>query len=139
MSGRLLLIVSVIFALLQGTFLPLVFTEGFLVVLYLVTRGTRIGLPLVLSGLVFDLVQNQSLGVTSLIFLAALGVVMLLKNNVVLQRAVVLSILAVVINAVRSKILFGHVEIYPLILIVGICYFVFSNIWRPDVSGKIRI
>lgn len=139
MSGRILFIVSFIFALLQGTIFPLVFVEGFLVVLYLATRTVRLGLPLVASGLIFDLFQNQHLGVTSLIFLGALGIVILAKENVILQRAVVLSLFAVGVNALRSKLLFGYIELFPLVVIFGISYLVFSAIWRPDVSGKIRI
>lgn len=133
------MILSLAFAFLQGTILPVVFIEGLLVVFYLVTRSVRLGPPLILSGLVFDLVQNQKLGLTSLIFLAALALVLILKNNVILRQTVVLSCLAVAINALREILLFGHIEIFPLVLLFGICYLVFRTFWRPDVSGKIRI
>lgn len=139
MSGRVLLLVSIIFAFLQGTILPLVFAEGLLAVLYLVTRSQRVGGSLLVSGLAFDLIQNQRLGVTSLIFLTTLALALILKNNLILQRAIVLSLFAVAISAVRSRILFGYIEPFPLILLFGICYLVFNLMWRPDMSGKIKI
>lgn len=139
MSRRLFILLSFIFALLQGTVLPVVFIEGLIVVFFLITRTSSLGLPLLASGLVFDLLQNQTLGVTSLIFLSALALTLFFKERVALNHSFVLSVFVTALNAVRGKLLFGHVEIFPLILIFVFSYLVFNFIWRPDIAGKIRI
>lgn len=139
MSRRLFIFLSFIFALLQGTVLPVVFIEGFIVVFFLITRTSSLGAPLLASGLIFDLLQNQTLGVTSLIFLSALALTLLLKERVMLQHSFILSVFVVILNAIREILLFGYIEPLPLILIFGFAALVFNFIWRPDVAGKIRI
>lgn len=144
MSGRILFLISIFASLLQGTILPVVFIEGFLVVFFCLTTSvrigsTRFGLPLVLSGIIFDLFQNQKLGVTSLIFLGALGIVFLLKENVSLQKTIALSLFATVIDAVRQKLILGYIDVFPLFFIFIFSFLVFEVVWRPDTSGRIKI
>lgn len=136
---KLFIFLSFIFALLQGTVLPVVFIEGFIVVFFLITRTSSLGAPLLASGLIFDLLQNQTLGVTSLIFLSALALTLLLKERVILRHSFILSVFVVILNAIREILLFGYIEPLPLILIFGFAALVFNLIWRPDIAGKIRI
>lgn len=139
MSKRWLLGISLVFALLQGSLLPLVFSEGLLVVFSLISRAANLALPLFFSGVVFDLLQNQKLGQTSLIFLGAILVSLILRERVVLQNALTLSLFAVGINMLREKLVFGYVEMLPLIIVFTVSYLIFRTVWTPEVSGKIKI
>lgn len=80
MSTRTFLFVSLILAFLQGTFLPSSFLEGLLVLMYLLDRKPKESLaPLFFSGLIFDLVGSNLLGLTSAVFLGQALVVYLVS------------------------------------------------------------
>lgn len=108
MKSRTFLLLSLIFALLQGPFLPPVFSEGILLPFFVPHQPVKKLLPsLFLSGIFFDLFQNQTLGVTSLLFLAFAGLFIFLGNQLNFRKPVFLLISILAVNLLRAKIVFG--------------------------------
>lgn len=139
MGIRLFLILSVVFSFLQGIFLPLVFAEGPLVVFYLITTSSKTAVPLLISGLIVDLFQKQTLGLTSLIFLGFLALRMLTKEKVQPNTSLLLAGLAVGINMLRAKLVLGYIEISSLLFVFVLSCLLFKIVWRPEALGKIRL
>lgn len=148
MSTRFLLISSIIFSLLQGIFLPPVFAEG-LIVLFLSLakqfRGASTGL--FLAGIIFDLLQNQTLGQSSLLFLALGGLFSYLANSLPMNKPLFLAFFASLTNVLRTYILFGTVSYLPSLINFIIFYVLFWIALRSNFStliasrsvGQIRI
>jgi hypothetical protein len=136
MKPRIFLLLSLLFAILQGPFLPAVFSEGILLVLLAVYNPPRKFLPVVVfGGLLFDLLQDQTLGVTSLIFVSASGLLFLISKEVSLTNSVLLGVFATIINLVRAKILFG-ILFLPFALAAGVVTaLIFRFIWHPAEEG----
>lgn len=130
MSSRLFLLLSIILAIIQGTLLPLVFAEGLLLIFYLWSNNFDKNLvwPF-LAGLIFDLVQDQHLGTTSLIFLIIAWGLKYLRGSFPLHRPIILSILAAVVVLARSYVLIGNVGFWAIILSFIICHLSFSVVW----------
>lgn len=117
MSLRIFLLLSLIFAFLQGAFFPQVLIEGVLVVgLVLFTRPQKAFPGLLLGGIIFDLVQNQILGVTSSIFITFAFVLVLIKNDIPVQKPLVAASLATILTIVRAKLVFGSLFLTPAIV-----------------------
>lgn len=117
MSTRIFLLLSVIFAFLQGAFLPQVLIEGVLVVgLVLFTRPQKAFPGLLLGGVIFDLVQSQILGVTSSIFLIFALVLVLIKNDIPVQKPLVTASLAIILTIVRAKIVFDSFFLFSSVV-----------------------
>src|SRR3990167_791673 len=133
MSTRLFLLLSFIFSFIQASFLPAVFFEGLLIVFLLISRTSlRVFPALFLGGLLFDLIQFQTLGITSIIFLLIGFFLRTLKERVSLQKPIILVGLALVINITRSQIVFETINLGNLIIVGIISYFLFKFIWIPD-------
>lgn len=114
MSLRIFLLLSLIFAFLQGALLPQVLVEGVLVISLVLSTPPQKAFPgLLLGGIIFDLVQNQTLGLTSTIFLVFAFVLVLIKNDVPVQKPLAASTLAVVLTIVRAKLVFGSLFLIP--------------------------
>lgn len=117
MSLRIFLLLSVIFAFLQGAFLPQVLIEGVLVVgLVLFTRPQKAFPGLLLGGVIFDLVQSQILGVTSSIFLIFALVLVLIKNDIPVQKPLVTASFAIILTIVRAKIVFDSFFLFSSVV-----------------------
>ncbi len=130
MSSRIFLLLSLIFALVQGPLFPLVFAEGLLIIFYLWSNNFDKNLvwPFA-AGLIFDLIQDQHLGVTSLIFLITAWSLKNLRGSIPLQKPIVLTAIIAVIYIVRSYLLVGSVSFLSLIILSLISYFVFFVVW----------
>lgn len=112
MRARIFLLLSFIFALVQGPFLPPVFSEGILLPLFVPHQPVKKLLPaLLLSGIFFDLFQAQRLGVTSLLFLFFAALFFVLKNQVDFGKPIFFVIAFLVIDFLRAKLVFG---MFPL-------------------------
>lgn len=106
MSTRLYLLLCLIFAFLQGSLFSSVFTEGMLVLLLALSRDyARAAVVYLLGGLIFDLVQSQHLGVTSLIFLISGGALYYFTGFLPVNNKIVLALIGVVINVIRAWII----------------------------------
>lgn len=140
MSRRLFLLLSFVLAFVQGVFLPQVFAEGILLIFLLLLRpGFRSAPYVFVAGLIFDLVQNQTLGITSAIFLVALFLFNLSFEWFQVQKAPSLAFFSALICALRWKISFGYLP-YLEIFVSFVFAFVLLNIfWRPGLQGKIRV
>lgn len=86
---------------------------------------------LLLAGLVFDLLQNQTLGVTSLIFILASAVFFIIKDQVSLDKPVFWGIFAGAVNLVRAKIVFGILPLPPAIIAGVILVLTLKFFWQP--------
>lgn len=143
MKTNLVLAFSVIFALLQGPFLPPVFFEGLLVVLILsagiASNANKVIMQLFLSGLIFDLIQSTQLGTTSAIFVATGLLLMLLREAIPLQRPGFALLVSLVIVLVRGKFLFSNFFLTEA-LVSSIIVFLFLNyISRPTHDNRLEI
>lgn len=108
MKARTFLLLSLFFGLLQGPFLPPVFSEGILLPFFVPHQPTEKLWPsLFLSGIFFDLFQNQTLGVTSLLFLAFAGLFIFLGDQLNFRKPVFLLISVLAVTILRAKIVFG--------------------------------
>ncbi len=143
MKNRFFLLLSVIFAFLQGPFLPPVFVEGILFVLLISADSERIStdklLTLFVGGLIFDLVQGQVLGVTPLIFgVSALGLT-LLKENVLSKSPWILGAVALITDLSRSEIVFGEFLWVSAIICALLTFLLFRTLWPPaNTSLQLR-
>lgn len=148
MSTRFLLITSIIFSLLQGTFLPPVFAEGLLVLFLSLAKQFRsASLGLFLGGIIFDLLQNQTLGQSSLLFLALGGLFSYLANSLPLNKPLFLAFFASLVNVLRTYILFGTNALIPAFITFAAFYIFFwialrsnfSTLIPSRMTGQIRI
>lgn len=136
MRFRTFLLLSLVFSFLQGPFLPPVFAEGFLVVIFVLYNPPQRFLPaLFLLGFIFDLFQSQTLGVSSILFLAWGGLVFLLKNELPLKSPVLVGILVAVINVLRAKTVFGILP-FPSAIVAGIIAILALNFLTRPYEGK---
>ena len=140
MSTRLFLLLSIILAFLQGSLLPSVLFEGILVLLYvLVTRFSKAIVFVFITGLIFDLVQGQPLGLTSLIFLFYAGFVRLLRGELPLQRPIYLAFTVVIFSLIRARVMFGDYYVISGVFAFFFSLTIFTLFWKPEVAGKIKI
>lgn len=136
MKSSTFLVLSFIFGLLQGPFLPPVFAEGILVVVFVLYNPPRRFLPaLFLLGFIFDIFQSQTLGVSSILFLAFGSLVFLLKNDLPLKSPVLAGVLVILINILRAKIVFGILS-FPSAIIAGIIAVLALNFFIGSFNGK---
>lgn len=136
MSTRLSLILSLIFALLQGTFLPPVFLEGFLVIFLVLARTFQsAGVTLLGVGITFDLLQNQPLGTTSLILLSVGAVISYLSTTFPISQPVALAVFVVAINTIRHLLLFGKFELGGSLILFAISFLLFWFLSRSNFSS----
>lgn len=130
MKFRIFLLLSLVFGFLQGPFLPPVFAEGFLAVIFVLYNPPRRFLPaLFLLGFIFDIFQSQTLGISSILFLAFGGLVFLLKNELPLKSPVLAGVLVALINILRAKIVFGILP-FPSAIVAGIIAVLVLNFLR---------
>lgn len=143
MSTRLFLLLTPIFALLQGAFLPTVFAEGTLIVTFILSRNfNRVFLPLFVSGMVFDLVQDQRLGITSAIFLSVALFIYLSRDLVRIRSKsglVYLLVLVFTVGFARGELVFSNVPWSPVIVSVCLMSLIYLFIWQPMGNEGIRI
>lgn len=140
MSSRLFLLLSLVFSFLQGQFLPAVFFEGILLIFLLLARPSlKIAPTVAVSGLLFDLVQNGRLGFTSIIFLAFLFLFYLVYEHIQIQKAGILSILVIIINALRWQFSFGVIDIWSCFGSGIVAFILLHLFWQPVDRGRIRI
>lgn len=136
MSRRITLLLSLILSLFQGSLLPPVFSEGILFLFFLWANEFTHGIvTLFLVGIIFDLIQNETIGVTSLIFTLGAGILMFLKSHIPLNKPLFLALVAVGINLIREKFVFGTWSIFPEIVVLAVCYILFSTVFRPHSRG----
>lgn len=135
MKSRTFLLLSLLFSFFQGPFLPAVFSEGILVILLILYNRPRKFLPaLLLAGLLFDLLQNQTLGITSLVFILASAVLFIIKDQIPLKRLVFWGIFASTVDLVRAKIIFGILPLLPATIAGAILIFILKFFWQPQES-----
>ncbi len=139
MSTRLFLLLSLILALLQGAFLPPVFLEGLLVVIFVLSnQAPRVFAGLFVSGLLFDVVQTVHLGTTSVIFLIVGVAMLLLKKDIPFSRPWVGMAISMLILLSRSKIVFGSFD-FASVVLGGIIAFFVMSFARLSKSEKLEI
>lgn len=135
MKTRIFLLLSLIFAFLQGSFLPPVLLEGVLVVgLVLFTRPQKAFLGLLSGGIIFDLVQSQTLGITSGIFLVFAFVLVLIKNDVSIQKPLGAACLAIILTIIRAKLVFGSLFLIPSLVGGTLMFLLLIFILQPVVE-----
>lgn len=137
MKYRFIFLLSFLFALLQGPFLPAVFLEGFLFALLFVDKkqmSTGILLRLFASGFLFDLFQGKLLGITPLI-LGVGGIIFSQWSVEASKRPVLLATLAALVDLGRSRIVFGQFLLVPSLLCFLITYLFLTFTWRSHALG----
>ncbi|HBL52349.1 MAG: hypothetical protein A3D24_04960 [Candidatus Blackburnbacteria bacterium RIFCSPHIGHO2_02_FULL_39_13] len=143
MRSRLFVILSLVFALLQGPILPSIFFEEILVVIFSLSNSvSKSALPLFLAGLFLDLLQNQKLGVTSIIFLSTAVFIHYSKSQVRYQTTgglVYLLFSVFALEMLRSKLVFASNLELPILGSLVFSFLVFYFAWQPQTEGGIRI
>lgn len=135
MKSRTFLLSSLVFSLLQGPFLPPVFIEGLLLVFFVFYNQPRKFLPtLFFGGLIFDLLQGQTLGATSLLFVLLSLVFFILKEQLSLKNPIFLGVFVIIVNLIRAKIVFGILPLPSGVLAGFAAVFIFKFFWRPRES-----
>ena len=140
MSTRIFLILTLVFSLLQGSLFPSVFVEGLLVILFLFEKGLKRALPFIfLSGIIFDLFQNRTIGQTSLIFVLGGGIMWYLRSYISSQKGIFLMIAVLAINLARTHFVFkSPLFSFSLVLVAILGLFVF-NILQPQLRRDLEI
>jgi len=140
MSVRIFIILSLVFALLQGPFLPPIFVEGILLVMLIYANANtskmridaKVWAGLFFGGLIFDLLQGRILGVTSLIF--GVGAFGLNWRN-----PWILGLVALSLDLARSKLVFGEFLWFPSLVCAVATILLFQFLWRSsDMVIKLR-
>lgn len=135
MKSRIFLLLSLVFGFLQGPFLPPVFMEGLLLVFFLFYNQPRKFLPTIfLGGLIFDLLQGQTLGTTSLLFVLASSIFFILREQISLKNPVFLGVFVMVVNLIRAKIVFGILPLPSGLLAGFLTILIFKFFWHPRES-----
>lgn len=136
MNTRIFLVLTLVFSLLQGPLLPSVFIEGLLVVLFLFEKGLKRSIPFIfLAGIIFDLIQSRTIGLTSLIFVLSAGLVWYLRSYISPRRGVFLTLGALAINLARTNFAFNSPLISVSLLVTAILGFLVFNLLRSQISG----
>lgn len=139
MKSRTFLLLSLIFSLLQGPFLPAVFAEGILFSLFVPSHSGRRFLPfLFLSGVIFDLFQGRALGVTSLLFISTGTFLSLEKEQVSFNRPLFIGSLAFILNIIRGKLIFGIIP-WPEASLAGLIAVLIYIFVSGPIEGKLKI
>jgi hypothetical protein len=120
-NTRLTLALSVLLSFLEGPLLPFVFFEGVLPVLNQ-NPGT-----LFAAGLIFDLVQGKTLGLTSATLLV-FGIFFYFLRDQILERKVFVAGFVVLFNMIRQRLVFGDFSLWNYIL-VFLLIIVFSSLF----------
>ena len=140
MKLRTILLLSLLFSLLQGPFLPPVLLEGLLVVLILSAGiSNKVIMQLFLSGLIFDLVQSTQLGITSAIFVAIGLLVSLFREAIPFQRPGFAALLGFVVVVLRGKILFSSLSGVEALLSLILVFLLLNYILRPARDNRLEI
>ncbi len=141
MKNKYFLVLSIFFALLQGPLISPVFIEGLLVSMLISTNtemriNTKVLASLFLGGLIFDLVQDTTLGMTSLIFgISALILHYMGKSG--LKNHAFWGAVASLITIIRGYVLWQDL-FWVSAAVCGILTFVyFKFVWQGNYSGKI--
>lgn len=140
MNTRLFLLLSLIFSLLQGSLLPSVLAEGTLVLCYLLAREEKKAfLPVFAAGIIFDLVQSERLGLSSLIFVVFAVLLYGLQNTLPLRRPLYLAVFAALLNLARLRLVFDNFSLLSVIFGGILAFFLLSFFWRPEIQGRIKV
>lgn len=119
--------------------MPPVLLEGFALLSLISTDREQIRtdrlVVLFFSGLLFDLIQDRTIGVTSLIFGVAAVVFQLLGRSGI-KNPVFFAVGAVLANIVRAQILFGQIFVIPTIICGLLTYFYFKFTNEENVVYK---
>lgn len=142
MNKRFFLLLSLIFTILQGTLLPPVLIEGFLLVTLINIRenDTQIGaktlVALFFGGLIFDLVQDKTLGSTPLIFGAG-GLILHFLGKSGFKNLIFWAVGAYIVLLVRGYFLWGTLFWFPAAIGAILTFLYFKFLWRETFSGKL--
>lgn len=140
MSIRLFLVLSVLAAFTQGVFFPVVFFEGILIVFLIISRTTvKIPLALFTSGFIFDLLQNQTFGITPLIFLIFGFLLNKIKDEVLLRRSVTLAFVIAFLNTLRLYFVFGMIFSLSNLFVFLFGLIIFKYFYIRDYGREIKI
>lgn len=139
---KFLYIAGLIFAFFQGSLLPYVLAEGFFVVLASFYFGEEKLSPKILAflfslGLIFDLVQSQTLGLSSLIFLLAGSLLFAMRRQVFAGKPVFLAGVVALINITRSQLMFGQIFVVSCLIAFLLSFVIFVFFWQRPRDFKI--
>lgn len=142
MSTRTFLLIMTALAFLQGTILPSVFLEGLVILLFLLTQDERapsVALPIFASGLVFDLLQVEKLGLNALLFTSFALLVFVLRGKTPVRGPLVSGALVALFALVRGKIILGSAAFFPLLITFLLTAGIFSQTRQDLERGGIRL
>ena len=136
MKSRTFLLLCLVFGFIQGPFLPPVFGEGILVALFTLYNRPQKFLPAVfLGGLIFDLLQGQALGITSLLFVLTSSFLFVLREQISFKNPVFFGIFAGAVNLIRAKIIFGILSVPSATAAAVAAIFIFKFLWPARGEG----
>lgn len=138
MSAKSFLAVMTLLAFLQGPVLPTVFLEGLPLLILLFSEPLSTSLPLAFAtGLIFDLVQAQTLGTSSVIFVLFTIFVIFVSSRVPAHHPLVIVFLVFVLNLARGQLVGANHE--PLALLIAAFVTAFLVGTRFGGPGKLRV
>lgn len=137
MKSRIFLLLALIFAFLQGALLPFVLAEGFLVTILATYEKDKpkFFTILFLAGVLFDIIQGQTLGASSLIFLIG-GVALTSIGLAISHRKSLVLVLSVAgINLARAFFLFSYFSIAETLITIVLALVFFKFFHQPTPVG----
>ena len=150
MRNRIFILLALVFAFLQGPLLPSVFIEGLLVIMLINANPSATAargepslrasslVTLFLAGIIFDLIQGRTLGITAVLFGAFALLSLLLSRAASFKRTLPLSSLAFFVDIVRGKIVFGQYFFVPAVVCFLIVYLILRFVSRPGEHRVFR-
>lgn len=139
MNPRIFLLIMTVLAFLQGPVLPVVFLESLPLLILLFSQPLSASLPLAfLAGLIFDLIQAQTLGTSSAIFVLFAIFVVFVSERVPARHPLVIVFFVLVLNFSRMQLAGADSAAFPTLIALLLAVFLLTG-GRFSTSGKIRI
>lgn len=138
-----LLLLVLVFSLVQGTLLPWVFAEGFLLVFFFgrlqYNKLFFSAFLFFLAGFLFDLVQNRILGVSSVIFLFGSLLIFYIEQQFSERKNLALAFVIVTINLVRSWFVFGSISVPQTIITTVLAFLFVRFVYIDTPHSRLRL
>lgn len=137
MNTRIFLLTMTVLAFLQGPLLPSVFLEGLPLLILAQSLPLQNSLPAAFSaGIIFDLVQAQTLGVSSAIFVLFTIFAVFVSSRVPARHPLVVVFFILVLNFSRAQLVGGNV-VFATLVAGSLAVFLLGR--RLSTSGKLRL
>lgn len=137
MNIKVFFALTLLLAFLQGTLLPLVFLEILLLFWLAWSLPQQALAAAFFSGIIFDLVQAQTLGVSSLLFVLFVLLVSLFSEKMPVRHPIFLALLGGGMAILRMEVLASERHLLIALLVGLVSALLFGR--SQEVAGRLRI